>query len=143
MAALTKDRNTPEATGDMREGDAAAAVLIYAGAIVMRDAAGNLTKGQTATGLVGVGRAHGRFDNSTGAAGDVTVIFKPGVFRFENSSGGDEITAAAIGDLCYVVDDQTVALTNGGNTRSPAGIVHFVDPQGVFVRFDEALTNAS
>ena len=42
-----------------------------------------------------------------------------------------------------MVDDQTVAKTNGGNTRSPAGIIDSVDADGVWIRFDEALTKAS
>ena len=34
---------------------------------------------------------------------------------------------------CYVVDDETVAKTNGTNTRSRAGVVVDVDAQGVWV----------
>ncbi|MDK3072763.1 hypothetical protein QO034_06545 [Sedimentitalea sp. JM2-8] len=142
MTALTQDRNTPRAEGDIRRGSVAAATAIFAGAIVMRNAAGFLIEGQTATGLVGVGRAEARADNSAGANGDITVDYRPGVYRFVNS-GADAIDAADVGSLCYVVDDQTVAATDGGSTRSPAGIVDHLDAQGVWVRFDEALTNAS
>jgi len=39
-----------------------------------------------------------------------------------------------------VVDDQTVAKTDGTATRSPAGFVDMVDDLGVWVRFDEAMT---
>lgn len=53
MAPLAADRNTPQIAGDIRVGDVAAATLIYAGALVMRDAAGNVVQGKTATGLVG------------------------------------------------------------------------------------------
>ncbi|MEA5160545.1 phage tail protein [Cereibacter johrii] len=62
MTALAADRNTPAVMGDLRRGDAAASVLIYAGALVMRDASGNITKGATATGAIGVGRAEERVD---------------------------------------------------------------------------------
>ena len=134
MAALTEDRNTPESAGDRRSGAAAAAVLIYAGAIVMRDAAGNLTKGQTAAGLVGVGRANARCDNSAGAAGDAQVEYFGGVFQYENSAAADEITVADIGAKCFAVDDQTVAKTDGGATRSTAGTIVDVDARGVWVR---------
>ncbi|WP_425099141.1 hypothetical protein [Tropicibacter sp. S64] len=144
MAALTKDRNTARFEDGLRRGDVAAATLIYAGAIVMRDSSGNLIEGQTATGLVGVGRAEERVDNSAGSAGDLTCDYRMGVFAYANSASGDLITKADIGNVCYAVDDQTVAKTNGSSTRSPAGIVDYVDAQGnVWVRFDEALTNAS
>ena len=69
MAALAKDRNTPRAQGDDRQGSIAAATAIFAGAIVMRNAAGYLIEGQTATALVGVGRAEARVDNSAGGNG--------------------------------------------------------------------------
>ena len=143
MPPLNDNRNTPEAMGRIRRGSVAAGALIHAGAMLMRDAAGDLAPATAATGSVGVGRAEMRVDNSGGAAGDETVDFVPGTFRYENSAGADEITAAASGALCYAVDDQTVALTDGGGARSPAGTVDHVDELGVWVRFDEALTRAA
>lgn len=143
MTALAQDRNTPARAGDVRSGPLAASVLVYAGALVMRNAAGYLTKGATATGAIGVGRAEERVDNSAGSAGDAALRYRPGVFRFANSSSTDAITIAEIGDVCFVADDQTVAKTSGTNTRSPAGIVEDVDDLGVWVRFDEALTKAA
>ncbi len=143
MTALTDNRNTPQSTGDNRVGKAVGGDRIFAGAIVMRNAAGLLTKGQTAVGLVAVGRAGDYVDNRLGADGDLDVPFNAGLFRYANSAAGDEITAADIGSLAYVVDDQTVAKTDGTGTRSRAGFIDNVDAQGVWVRFDEALTNAS
>lgn len=140
MTALTQDRNTPMAMGDLREGAVAASVKIFAGALVMRNAAGFLTPGATATGAIGAGRAEAQIDNTAGAAGDVQARYRPGIYRFANSAAADEITAAEIGALCYVVDDQTVAKTSATATRSPAGFVDMVDDLGVWVRFDEAMT---
>lgn len=143
MPALTEDRNTPVwGDSNRRVGDVAAATVIYAGAIVMRDVSGNLTEGATATGLTGVGVAVERVDNSSGAAADLTVEYQECTARFANSAAADELTKADIGNLCYAVDDQTVAKTDGTSTRSKAGIVAGVDAQGVWVRFDEALTKA-
>jgi hypothetical protein len=143
MPALTKDRNTPAwGGGGRRQGAVAASTLIFAGAMLMRDASGNILEGQTDTGLTGVGRALERVDNSSGSAGDLTVDYDEGIFRFANSAAADEITKADIGNLCYAVDDQTVAKTDGSSSRSKAGIVADVDAQGVWVRFDEALTKA-
>ncbi len=141
MTALIADRNTPKSVGDNRVGLIAAATMVFAGALLMRNAAGYLVNGATAVGLVGVGRAHEQVDNTAGADGDLTVQFDPGLFRFENHAA-DLITVAEIGDRAYVVDDQTVAKTDGTATRSPAGIIEDVD-LGVWVRFDEALTKAT
>lgn len=143
MATLTADRNTLERTGDYRYGPVGADELIHAGAIVMRDATGHLVAGQTATGLIGVGRANGRANNSGGSNGDLALTYKVGTFRYENSAAADAITAAEIGGIAWAVDDQTVAKTNGSASRSPAGIIEDVDANGVWVRFDEALTNAA
>lgn len=143
MTALTQDRNTPRLQGDVFVGLVAALTTVYAGALLMRNAAGYLIEGQTATGLVGVGRAEERVDNGSGSNGDLSAKFRPGVFRFGNSSSSDEITIAEIGDIAYAVDDQTVAKTDDSESRSPAGIIVDVDAQGVWVRLDEALTLAA
>ncbi|MEO0861549.1 MAG: hypothetical protein AAFY65_13110 [Pseudomonadota bacterium] len=140
MAALTDNRNTFERGGDVLSGPVAAGVLIYAGALVVRDAAGNLLPGTPGAGDFGVGRAEERVDNTGGAAGDATVRVKVGKFRFNNSAGANAIARANIGAVAWIVDDNQVALADGGGTRSPAGIVHDVDDQGVWVRFDEVLT---
>lgn len=142
MSALTTDRNTPQKVGDVRSGAVAASAMIYAGALLMRNAAGYLVPGATATGLVGVGRAEERVDNSAGADGDLTIVYMPGTFLFANSAAADQITIADIGSVCFAVDDQTVAKTDGTGTRSRAGIVAGIDNLGVWVRFDEALTSA-
>lgn len=143
MVALTQDRNTPRFDGELRQGPVAAAVQIFAGSLVMRDAAGRITKGATALNAVGVGRAETAVDNRLGAAGAVNVTYRPGIYQFANSAAADAITIADIGRRCFIVDDQTVARTDGGATRSPAGLVEDVTPQGVRVRFDEALTRAA
>ncbi|QEW21223.1 hypothetical protein LA6_003431 [Marinibacterium anthonyi] len=142
MTALVQGRLAPRREGDYREGPVAAATTLFTGALLMRNASGLLVEGQTATGLVGVGVAETIADNASGAAGDLTVRYRSGIYRMANSASTDEITAADVGKLCYAVDDQTVAKTDATSTRSPAGIVDAVDTLGVWVRFDEALTAA-
>lgn len=134
MTALTKGRNTPQRDVAFIEKDVAAAKVIYEGALVCLNSSGDLTPGAVATGLIAVGRAEETVDNSDGSAGDLTCRVRTGVFRWANSADSDEITDAEIGDLCYVVDDQTVAKTSNSSTRSPAGVVVDVDAQGVWVR---------
>lgn len=141
MTAATADRNPIRLEGDLIEQALAAAVKVFAGTIVMRNASGYLTKGQTALGLIGAGIAQEQIDNSAGAAGDKTIEFRKGIFTVANSAAADAITIADIGKPCYAVDDQTVAKTDGRTlglpTRSPAGIVADVTLTGVRVLFDE------
>jgi len=132
--ALSKDRNTPRADGDIREFGVSADAVIYAGALVVLNG-GYAEPGSVATTLKAVGRAEEAVDNTGGADGDVMVRVRKGVFRFKNSAAGDAITAADIGGTAYVVDDETVAKTNGTNTRSAAGTIEQVDADGVWVKF--------
>jgi hypothetical protein len=137
MTALAKDRNTPRLTGDIVNMLMAATALVYAGGMVMRNASGYAVKGQAALGLRGVGVDMHRVDNSDGSAGDISVDVRGGTWRFANSASTDEITIADIGNIAYVVDDQTVAKTSGSFTRSPAGFIRGVDDQGVWVELCE------
>ena len=66
--ALAADRNTKEAAGQVFSGPMAAAVLCYAGALLVRDASGNIKPGVTGTGLVVAGRCEaqaGRCETKT------------------------------------------------------------------------------
>ena len=132
MAALTGDRNTPRRERGNETHPVKAATTIFAGSLVCLDASGWAVPGSTSTTLTAVGRAEMRVVNS-GANGDLSVDIRRGRFRFGNSASGDLITRADIGKSAYVVDDQTVAKTNGGSTRSVAGTIRDVDAQGVWV----------
>lgn len=135
MTALVKDRNTPRRAGDQFDDPVAAATVLFEGAMVCLNAAGDAVPGSTATGLVPRGVAEARVDNAAGAVGDKSVPSQAGTFRFENSTAADEITRAEIGDTAYIVDDQTVAKTDGTGTRSAAGKIIDVDAVGVWVAF--------
>lgn len=136
MAALTADRNTVSREGSDFEFPVAAATKIFAGSIVGFNAgAANASKGVASTTFKTAGVAIEQADNSAGAAGDIRVKVRRGCYRFANSAAGDQITLADVGSDCYVVDDQTVAKTNGANTRSVAGKVRDVDASGVWVEF--------
>lgn len=133
MTALTKDRNTTEKSGSKRVDPVKASTTIFAGSLVCVDASGWAVPGSTATTLKARGRAEEFVDNSAGANGALSVTTKKGIFSFANSAGGDEITAADIENTCYIVDDQTVAKTDGSSTRSVAGKIVSVDASGVAV----------
>jgi hypothetical protein len=135
MTALAGDRATTKRQGKDLSVPVAAATLIYAGSIACLNAAGTATKGATSTTLKALGVAINRADNTNGAAGDINVNVERGVWRMANSAAGDQITLADYGASCYIVDDQTVAKTNGGTTRSVAGVIRDVDASGVWVEF--------
>jgi hypothetical protein len=129
--ALTTDRNTPHREGCLVNHPVAAAKKIYAGSLVVLNAAGYAEPGSTATTLTAVGRAEAQVNNSGGANGAKTIDVRRGVFCFANNA--DAVTRAEIGKSCYVVDDYSVAKTNGTGTRSVAGKVIDVTSEGVWV----------
>jgi hypothetical protein len=132
---LSQDRNTLRRNGDQMEPPVGAGAKIFGGSLVAINAAGFAVPGATATTLKGAGVAEHRADNTGGANGAIRVRLSKQPARFANSAAADAITLAEIGTDCYIVDDQTVAKTNGTNTRSRAGKVFDVDADGVWVDF--------
>lgn len=135
MVALTEGRMTKRRDGDIFERPMAATKIVFEGGMVCLTATGFATPGATATTLVADGVATATVNNAAGADGAISVTVRKGTFHFFNSAAGDAITRAEIGDTCFIVDDQTVAKTNGGGTRSQAGRIVDVDAQGVWVDF--------
>ncbi len=139
MVALTKYRNTPR----MGEGvhptylslPVSDNLKIHNGALVALFF-GFAVPASTALGIICVGKAEETADNTKPGhfSGAVSVLVRQGVFKWENSAEADAITFAEVGTYCYAVDDQTVAKTDGGSTRSRAGLVIQVDPDGVWVQ---------
>lgn len=136
MTALTAARNTPERAGDVVSYPVKASVKPILGGIAVLNA-GYAAPGTTATGLIAIGRFEDTVDNTAGANGAVSVEVKRGTFKFGNSAAGDLIAQADVGADCYIVDDQTVAKTNGTNTRSVAGKIIAVDADGVWVKIGQ------
>lgn len=136
MAAATINRDTRQRSGNRRVFPMAANTLLFAGTIAAVNASGLLTKGAVATTLKCVGVTTGKVDNSTGLASAIKGETEVGVFGpFGNSTSTDQILLADVGADCFIVDDQTVAKTNGGATRSVAGKVWDVTTEGVWVNF--------
>jgi len=92
---------------------------------VIVSATGYLKMGVTGTGLVCAGRIDADWDNTgTGhAAGAINVPVSQGVFPWYMGTSSDAITNLDIGSLCYIIDNQTVGKTDGGGTRSVAGVI--------------------
>ncbi len=131
--ALTKDRNTPMRDAEVISVPVHAGAVIHAGALTVAEATGHAAPGSVATTHTYLGRAEESVDNTAGADGAKSVLVRRGkAFKWKNS-GADAVTQASLGKVCYIVDDETVAATNGGATRSAAGIVVALDSDGVWV----------
>ena len=130
---LSADRATQEKDGVLIPMPVSAGVKCYAGGLAVING-GYVEPGTTATGLAYVGMFETTVDNTDGVDGDKQVMVRRGkAFKWGNSTGTDEITAADIMSDCYIVDDETVAKTSGTSTRSVAGKVIGVESDGVWV----------
>lgn len=128
--SLTSDRQTPYRDGVLVPVPVAAGTKIFGGAQVCVNQNGMAVPGATAVNLTYAGCADAMVDNSAGIDGAVTVLVRcKGAFKWVNSLV-DPVTQASQFQTVYIVDDQTVAKTNGGNTRSPGGKLLMIDSDG-------------
>lgn len=131
---LTKSREVRRRGGDRFSHPLAAGAKAFKGGLVVLDA-GLARSGFTGTDLTVAGVAENPAHN-TGVDGALLVdCRRDGLFQFENDIG-DPVTRADINSQCFIVDDETVARTDGGGTRSPAGILRDIEGDLVFVEFE-------
>lgn len=132
--ALTGERDTPRRDIEILQPEVAAGVRIFKGALVAFQG-GYAVPGATALNLIAAGRAEETVDNTGGSAGALRVKLRRGQFLFKNLAT-DPVLRANVGSDCFIADDETVAATNGGNTRSRAGkVLGLEDANGVWVEF--------
>lgn len=142
MTALSKDTNRTTREGVFVSAGVKASSVIYAGSVVVL-LAGVAIAGRAATTraelstMIVAGVAAGAVTGGA-ADGDETVTIDRRPAKLANSSSGDALTAADIGSLCFLADDNTVAKTIGGGARPIAGEVMAVDTDGVWVDFTKA-----
>lgn len=145
MSANTKGRQPQREIDGFDSGPLKASEIGYAGCIAMLDSSGRVLNGATATGCIGVGvfmtnKGLDRWDGTGLSDGDLKPQLEEGVFPFANSLSADLIAAGDEGKPCYIVDNVTVAKTNGSSTRSPAGRVRRVDADGtVWVKMSKEI----
>jgi hypothetical protein len=141
MTALSGDRQIRRKMDECRFNfPVKGGAVIFSGALVVMDGA-VAAPARTAVGLRTVGVAVDRVDATGLTDGQVSVeVERDMVFCFANSAGADTLTRADINSTAYIVDDQTVAKTNGSSTRSAAGCVRDVDADGVWVYVGEPAT---
>jgi len=128
MGALSKDRSTPRRDGDLFQLPVKANAVIYAGAMVARDGSGRAVPASDTAGLVVVGRAETRADNTGGADGAIMVDVRRGVFAWSHAG----LTRADLGKVVYATDDQTVATAS--TNEAPAGVLVDVTGDGAWVK---------
>jgi hypothetical protein len=137
MTALAADTDIPERASPSSQLFAEVgtdSTQYYKGSIVcVSTATGKVVKGATATTQIAIGRCEENY--LTGTSNTRKIKARIGCFKYANSAAADAIAADDIGKACYIVDDATVALTDGTGTRSRAGIVAGVDSDGVWVQF--------
>jgi hypothetical protein len=126
MAALTSARNTPEMAdfGRIQVYPVEANTVIYLGAMVALNAAGNAIPANSSAGLRIVGRAERvhngipgqNADNTGGAAGAISVVCRRGVFMYADNDAS--IAQAQVGALAFAVDDNSVSASDGGGATA-------------------------
>ncbi len=96
--------------------------VVFQGGLVCVDTSDSRlgVPGATSTTLIPAGIALESVDNTGGVDSALSVEVEAGAFVFENL-GADAVDAADLFATVYIVDDQTVAATNGSSSRSAAG----------------------
>ena len=141
MTALTTFRDTKRmgdsAKPNLKSYLVADNVVIYKGAIVGLDSAGNAGPASaTFTKIVGI--AQSKADSTSAGpmgaahvAAGISVDVRQGVFKVTDGGTGGAYSKADVGLACYAADDQTIQKTAG--SFGVAGTVSQVDTDGVWV----------
>lgn len=126
--AVTTARKTDERSGKQFSYPMDGGSAVIKGAMVALDTSGNAVDVTATTGLIICGVAEESVDNTAGANGALRCTVRAGVFKWDNATAGDAITAADIGNPCYATDNETVSDVATG--RSIAGVIVDVDDDG-------------
>jgi hypothetical protein len=130
MAALAAEKITPSRKGLDFSDPVEATTKIYGGGLVGINSSGNAVPMGSAAGLIIRGVAQFSADNSAGAAGDIKLPSRKGLFRLQQDSS--IARANILVANAYAVDDQTVSLDATGG-RALVGPIVDIDANGVWV----------
>lgn len=132
MTALTANRYTKHRDGIITAHPVKAATRIYKGSLVCADATGYAVPGADTAGYTFFGVAIEDADNSSGAAGALSVrVQTSGIFSFAKSGS---ITQASCGAQLCIVDDQTVGLAATTTNDIACGRLEALDGSDVWLR---------
>jgi hypothetical protein len=142
MAALTGPRNAPR-LGDTSIPERlsypiAANIFCHQGGMAALNSSGQaVPAGSGTAATIAIGVFLDETDNTTsstqgwsGLAGAVNCEIQRGAFAMDNSTSADLIANTNTSLPCYVVDDHTVALTDGNGARKFAGYILGVNVAG-------------
>ncbi len=125
MAALTQGRITKrladQAIIPVLAIPVKAGTKLFSGGLVCTDATGYAVPGSASTTLKCWGIAEADVDNTLGVNGALFVRVRRGAFNLNVGTAGDALAQANVGAMVFIIDDNTVGLTNGSATRSVAG----------------------
>ena len=123
MTSLTEDRLTEYQEGVLQAFPVKANAEIFAGSMVcIHGASGYAIPGADAAGNQFIGIAQEYVLGTTSNGGKWVTVRRKGVFEFDASS----ITQAMVGDIMYMVDDQTFDETSPGNNVICGRLVEFI-----------------
>lgn len=138
MTALLADRHVKLADTGVRAFPVAANVTIFFGSLVSIDTTGYARPARVSTTDKCVGYNWKEKVVNGPVAGAKTIEVRTDrIYYAINSAAADACASTDIGADCFIVDDQTVAKTNGTGTRVRAGKIDQVTSDGVGVRFDQ------
>lgn len=123
MAALTKDRQTEKKITGLKSYPVAASTKIYAGSLVALNSGGYAVPAADAASLRVVGVAKAQADNTSGANGAIMVNVESDILARFNASS---ITQAMVGQVMYVVDDNTFDDVVGTNGIKAGRLAEFI-----------------
>ena len=115
--------------------------IIYGGALTCVNAAGYAVPGADTAGLIFMGVANARADNSSGAAGAIKVpVRRRGLIKMTLATA---ITIANVGDEVFLVDDESVDLTANVTNKIFCGIIaDYIDTTHAMVDIEPAIKQA-
>lgn len=132
MAALTTERLVQKIQAGAVTLPVKAATKIFAGSMVAVDSSGNALPATAATSQPAVGVAQKTVDNTTGAAGDLSVVIETShgevAYKMNSAAAGGLVSAKHIGSEVYITDDNTVTALSAGS--SVAGVVKAIAADG-------------
>jgi hypothetical protein len=114
---------------------------IYGGALVCVNAAGYAVPGADTAGLIFMGVATDRADNSAGAIGAIKVpVRRRGLIKMKLATA---ITIANVGDNVFLVDDESVDLAGNVTNDIFCGIIaDYIDTTHAMVDIEPAIRQA-
>lgn len=116
--ALTSGRNTVEVVdGRTLVLPVKANTKIFEGSIVALDSTGFAISAKKAAGLIAAGRSEEFVDNTGGADGAKLIKVRRGTFKYSNDSTAPVTEKDLLKD-CYIVDDETVTITETGSSKA-------------------------